>query len=399
MNINRSIKLSKTSEVVLEDHMSPKFSNVVALNARMKVMPILSDYLRHSLNDLKRSVKTVSKQYDIIKLFVNFLMTEPAFENNNEDEALLFASEFYLKKYFEELSSVKELSSVTVANYDAQLHGFYGYIALKGFIDENPYEDGSLVGKGKSKLVSYCSFDEVFALISCTNNERERALIQFVYDSGLRVSEVPRVSVADIKKCTEKTHESIKEDGDVFVTSDYVALDVKGSKGRIQGEYNYRTTKISIPTLNRIKKYHSSPIFKRNIRKFTSNETTPAFLNSEGSPYTASSIAKLFTRVSNRALKRGLITRKITPHKLRHGFAYSVLQSNDEGTQYLDRLVQVQFMLGHRSLSTTQNTYTSIPVEIYKTMTDKNGEPITRAVLMKRLVEKTKIKIKVTDVK
>ena len=32
-------------------------------------------------------------------------------------------------------------------------------------------------------------------------------------------------------------------------------------------------------------------------------------------------------------------------------------------------------------------------------MTDKNGEPITRAVLMKRLVEKTKIKIKVTDVK
>ncbi|EOX4805871.1 tyrosine-type recombinase/integrase [Vibrio alginolyticus] len=78
---------------------------------------------------------------------------------------------------------------------------------------------------------------------------------------------------------------------------------------------------------------------------------------------TKSGISKLFERLSKRARAKGTLNRMITPHKLRHGFAYAVLQSNDDNTQYLDRLVQVQLMLGHTSLKTTQDAY---PVYLWK---------------------------------
>lgn len=378
---------------------SKVFTNVIALDSNMKVMPILTLYLRKSLIKDKLSSATVSKQFDIIKLFVKHRVEVAEEAILNEEQILVLSSEFEIRKYLDYKTNVKGLSSVTVSNYDAQLRRFYAFLYTNNFIITDPYVNGPLAVKSKSNIVDSCSFDELFELISATKNERERALLQFIYDSGLRVSEVPRVTLEDIQQCTERTYESIKKSSDNFAASDYVPLSVRGSKSREQGGWKYRTTRISLPTLNRIKKYHSSPLYKRNIRSFKGIASIPAFLDSEGRPLTKSGISKLFERLSKRARAKGTLNRMITPHKLRHGFAYAVLQSNDDNTQYLDRLVQVQLMLGHTSLKTTQDAYTSIPMEIYREMVDDNGESITRAMMMERLCKKTQLKIKVQDKK
>ncbi|HFQ4918183.1 TPA: tyrosine-type recombinase/integrase [Vibrio vulnificus] len=378
---------------------SKVFTNVIALDSHMKVMPILTLYLRKSLLKDKLSPATVSKQFDIIKLFVRHRVEVDEETILNEEQILVLSSEFEIRKYLDYQSNVKGLSSVTVSNYDAQLGRLYEFLHTNEYIKNNPYDNGSLAVKGKSNIVDSCSFDELFALISVTNSERERTLLQFIYDSGLRVSEVPRVTLEDIQQCTERKYDSIKESSDNFAASDYVPLHVRGSKSREQGEWKFRTTRISLPTLNRIKKYHSSPLYKRNIRSFKGITNTPAFLDSEGKRFTKSGISKLFERLSKRARAKGTLNRMITPHKLRHGFAYAVLQSNDDNTQYLDRLVQVQLMLGHSSLKTTQDAYTSIPVEIYREMVDDNGESLTRAMIMERLCKKTQLKIKIQDKK
>jgi len=97
-------------------------------------------------------------------------------------------------------------------------------------------------------------------------------------------------------------------------------------------------------------------------------------------------------------MEQGHLTRNISPHQLRHGNAYAILQSNDLGTDFLDRLVIVQKNLGHNQLSTTQ-MYTSIPQDIYNSLCDENGDLLTRAEKMKRLSEQTQLKIGIRDVK
>ena len=109
-------------------------------------------------------------------------------------------------------------------------------------------------------------------------------------------------------------------------------------------------------------------------------------------------LSKLLDRVSERAIKRELISKHISPHKLRHGFAYDLLQSPDIGKTYVDRLAVVQKSLGHAYLSSTE-VYTKIPLELYKTITDSDGELITKAERMERLVERTQLKISIKDKK
>lgn len=68
------------------------------------------------------------------------------------------------------------------------------------------------------------------------------------------------------------------------------------------------------------------------------------------------------------------------------------------GSDYLDRLVILQKNLGHNHLNTTQ-IYTSIPQDIYNSMCDEKGDLLTRAEKMKRLSEKTQLKICIKDIK
>jgi len=223
-------------------------------------------------------------------------------------------------------------------------------------------------------------------------------LLQFLYDSGLRRSELPRVTLEDFWNAANFNSEKfIANDSDQPIQANYIPLEVKGSKGRAN-QIKPRWTLISSATIKRIQKYHASLLYKKYARKYTTPAETPAFFNANGTPFTPSSITKLLERVSKRAIKQGRLQRIISPHKLRHGNAYAILQSNDLGTDYLDRLVIVQKSFGHNHLSTTQ-MYTSIPQDIYNSMCDENGELLTRAEKMERLSKATQLKFGIRDIK
>ncbi|RUO24445.1 hypothetical protein CWE09_11320 [Aliidiomarina minuta] len=157
--------------------------------------------------------------------------------------------------------------------------------------NDNPYEDGLISGAAKSRLVEMCSVDELIALLESSDSERERALLQFMYDSGVRRSEVCKINRQQFKDSLDFERRSvIIDDRTLQIPGVYKPFYVAGVKGR-RRETKERNTVVSETSLVRVKRYHSSPLYRKSIKKYGNNG--PAFLNAEGNPYTPSSISKL----------------------------------------------------------------------------------------------------------
>ena len=335
--------------------------------------------------------------------FLNYIRNRSDYSSEETDEVFITVPKYVIQEYLSFLDREEDKSSATVRNRDATIRAFIEFLCnptedREPLRENNPYINGYLSKAPKRTPINACTLDELTVLIESTQSERERALLQFLFDSGIRRSELPRITFQNFKDATSFNSENfISQDSDQPIHPDYVPVAIKGSKGR-GNQIKPRWTLVSVATFKRVQKYHSSPLYKKHIRNFDSPATTPAFLNAEGTSYTASAINKLLERVSRRAIRQGRLSRAISPHKLRHGNAYAILQSNDLGSDYLDRLVIVQKNLGHNQLDTTQ-MYTSIPQDIYNSMCDENGIPLTRAEKMERLTQRTKLKIGMKDIK
>ena len=142
---------------------------------------------------------------------------------------------------------------------------------------------------------------------------RDRALLETLYSTGARVSEVVGLDLCDI------------DDTDAFVR-----LKGKGRKERI--------VPIGEMAIQAIRDYRASlPVTISH-----SDHSVPLFLNHRGGRITTRSVARIVARYSAR-----LTGGAISPHALRHSYATHLL---DEGAD----LRSIQEMLGHASLSTTQ---------------------------------------------
>tara|TARA_R110002126_G_scaffold88837_1_gene212685 strand:- start:31437 stop:32684 length:1248 start_codon:yes stop_codon:yes gene_type:complete len=376
-----------------------EITGVVILNSEMKVLPLVSHYLTFELKYDNVSDGSALTFGNNLGYFVDYLNSHKHYKHYKYDSALLDVQEHTIKEYFVGLKS-EGLSSNTIRNRDASLQSFFSkYLcAPRGNRPElrkdNPYQNGLLSGAPKSKQIEMCNQDELIALLRCTPNERERALLQFMYDSGVRRSEIPRVKKSHIEAAINSSRNRLIVDDDtISIPSEYSAVHIEGSKGR-RREIKPRNTIVSRETLLRVTRYHSTPLYRNKSRKFGSDK--PAFLNAEGNSYNSSSISKLLERVSKRAIKRNLINRLISPHMLRHGFAGEVLRSPDLGKDAIDRLVIVQRCLGHASIVTTQ-VYTNLPFDIYGKLMNSDGEILTRSQIMSRIWTATKKIIKLSD--
>ncbi|MGR5151212.1 tyrosine-type recombinase/integrase [Photobacterium swingsii] len=391
---------SSTFEILQSEQ---RFTAVAAFDSDMKLLPLVSEFLSIQLQRGNIS-DTTAKTYGLnLIYFIDYLKKLDLFKDDELDSCLLDVQRYKFEEYCAYLKSDKGLASTTIRNRDATYKAFYddflcadlnGRNALRV---DNPYEEGLVTGAPNQAGIEMCSINEFSALLQCSYCERERALIQFMYDSGLRRSEVPRVTKSQVSKALSENARAVVLDEFNFVyPSDYKRFYVAGSKGR-KREIKPRFTIISTDTLVRVARYHSSPLYRKTSKKFGSE--APAFLNAEGGKYTPSSINKLLLKLSKRALKRGLITRPIAPHMLRHGFAGTLLRSPDLGNDAVDRLVILQQCLGHADLKTT-NIYTGIPYELFGQYIDKDtGEIVPRCKLMGKMWKKTKKAIKLGDVK
>lgn len=376
----------------------------VVFNDQNQILPHISAFLTEKLKQGKYSQLTVKTYARNLFYFYKYLSARPEFESLRLDEAFLVVQKHVLVEYFAELKQVGRLSSSTIRNRDATLQMFFkDYLCAHEshrpvLRRKNPYLNGLLSPAPKTRLVKACSILEVKHLMECSSLERERALLQFIFDSGLRRSEVGRITVEDIDAALNiDGHQTGLGICAAASNSEYAPLLVKGSKGR-NGETKPRYTLVTKETLIRIKRYHGTPLFKKYALKISPKDPIPAFFNADGRPYTAKCISKLLETVSKRAITKKKIKVQISPHKLRHGIAYVVLQSPDHGVDPLDRLVLLQKMLGHSNLDTTE-MYTRIPHEIIADMRGGAKSNRNRAELMRELTKETSLKIKATDKK
>lgn len=377
----------------------------VLIGSDEQLQPLSSDYLCRNLRKNLLADESTTSYASRLSYLLDYLRTQVEFEGSDRDEALLSVSVGRLEQYLADLNKAG-LAPKTVQGRDAAHHHFFHKYLCKRFDErppfreDNPYADG-FIWSGKANalgIVQPCSMDELEQLILHAEWERERCVIQAIYDTGVRKSEVPRITLQAVRDALNFQRLLFVTTGDVTpLKAPYCPLHIQGSKGK-KNQINPRITLVSRTTLERIEEYHKTPLYRRFAKEYPTPEETPAFFNALGEPYTKKNVEKLFERVSKRAMKKGTIRRQISPHKLRHGGAYAILHSPDLGKDYLDRMGTLMKSWGHKNPETSEG-YTLIPMDIYQMLAEPNSVMRTKASEMELLRNRTTKRIRLGDKK
>lgn len=224
------------------------------------------------------------------------------------------------RNYINFLYDKKDKAS-TIARKISALRSYYKYLSNYG-IENYSFSLLKLPKKGKRlpKYFEYNELEELFLVpdINTPLGERDRLIIEMLYASGIRVSELVNIKLDNIS-----------------FDSKTIRILGKGNKERI-AYYNNVTAKY-------LDKYLSDGRVKLN-----SNNSDYLFLNYRGGHLTTRGVEKIL----NKIIDNTALNKHITPHMLRHSFATHLL---NEGCD----LLSVQELLGHASLSAT-NIYTHI---------------------------------------
>lgn len=230
-----------------------------------------------------------------------------------------------------------KVKKVTIARKVAALRSFFKYLLREEKIKVNP---AVLVQAPPSEkyIPAFLSVDEMFALLAAPFKQdalglRDRAIIEFFYSSGIRLSELTGLNM-----------------GDIDFNRVLMKIRGKGKKERI--------VPVGEPALLAMRDY----LGKRGelLKGGRENDANvPIFISRSGSRLTTRSVA----RVLDRYVHLSGINRKISPHTLRHTFATHLMDAGAD-------LRAIQELLGHESLSTTQK-YTSVSVSRLMEVYDK----------------------------
>lgn len=216
----------------------------------------------------------------------------------------------------------------------SSLRCFYRFLLLEGKVACNP---AALLAmpKREQMLPNFLSVDDVFRVLEAPGDDtfiraRDRAMLECLYGSGLRVSELVGLSLKDVK-------------------IDLQVLRVWG-KGRKE-----RIVPFGDKARQALEKYlvHREELLRRRdpAEEGGRAQEGPLFLNRSGGRLTTRSVARRLDGYV-RALR---LPREVSPHALRHSFATHLLDSGAD-------LRAIQELLGHASLATTQR-YTHLSLD------------------------------------
>lgn len=222
----------------------------------------------------------------------------------------------------------------TVARKLASVRSFFQFCLKKRWLEDNPAKVVA-TPKQEKHVPSFLSEEEMAHFLDLpqrTDNVldlRDRALLELLYATGMRVGEIVGMNVEDVNFAERL----IKVRG-------------KGKKERLLPFG--RKAEVSLRSYFRLR----SLINKGKI------EERPLFLNYRGKRLTSRSVE----RIVDKYIRRAALRRKISPHSLRHSFASHLLSRGAD-------LRVIQELLGHESLATTQK-YTHIDLrqllEVYR---------------------------------
>jgi len=226
------------------------------------------------------------------------------------------------------------MSHTSSARCLSAIRGWLRFLRQEHVIDVDPAV-GLMSSRRGLKLPKTLSQHEVTALLDLpTQNTREdsrdRAMVELLYATGLRVSELVSVEVGKINL----------DVGYLFVTG-------KGSKERVVPMNDHAREAV---------RHYLHEVRPRLLKQRTSRFL---FVTTRGTPMTRQAFWKLLRR----RVRRAGITKTISPHMLRHSFATHLLEGGAD-------LRSVQAMLGHATIATTQ-IYTHVERERLKHVHDR----------------------------
>ena len=225
----------------------------------------------------------------------------------------------------------RELKKSSISRKLATIRSFFKYLHREGFVQKNP---AKLVASPRvpRTLPRFLDIDKAFSLMDTPRGEtfkpaRDKAILELLYSSGLRVSELTSLDVVD--------------------------LDIKESLVRVKGKgRKERIVPIGSMAMEALQNYLPERI---SIKK----KSPALFLNNRGGRLTQRSVRRILVNYSRMINLKG----DIGPHTLRHTFATHLLH---EGAD----LRSIQELLGHSSLSTTQK-YTHVDIRHLADVYDK----------------------------
>lgn len=222
----------------------------------------------------------------------------------------------------------KGMKDRTLSHNLIVIKNFYKYLYRIGEIKESPIQTIELP-KLKKALPHVLSVEEVDKILDIELNDkydyRNKAMLELMYSSGLRISELVNLKIQDID-----------------LSENIVRVCGKGSKERIIPIGDYAT--------NYLKIYINE--YRRGFIKKQVNDYL--FLNSRGNNISRQALFKLIKQI----IRDKNIKKDVSPHTLRHSFATHMLENGAD-------LRSIQELLGHSDISTTQ-IYTHVSNRVLK---------------------------------
>lgn len=217
------------------------------------------------------------------------------------------------------------LSAKTQARLLSSVHSFYRFLLYHHYIEQDPSEllEMPRIEKHLPEVLTVQEIDDMIAHIDMSKPEghRNRAIIEMLYGSGLRVSELTELRLSNL----------YRQEG-------YMRIIGKGNKQRL------------VPISPEADKQLSYWLEDRNKLDIKPEATDIVFLNHYGRQLTRAMIFTIVKRLAQAAD----IRKTISPHTLRHSFATHLLQNGAD-------LRIIQQLLGHESIVTTE-IYTHINI-------------------------------------
>lgn len=206
------------------------------------------------------------------------------------------------------------------------VRSFYRFLLYHNYIDQDPSEllEGPRKEVHLPEVLSVEEIDQLVGSIDLSSHEghRNRAIIEMLYGSGLRVSELTALKLSNI-----------------YRSEHYMLIEGKGSKQRL------------VPISPVAEKWFQYWLQDRALWPISPGSEDYAFLNRRGAPLTR---VMVFTIIKRLCQAAG-IRKNISPHTLRHSFATHMLQNGAD-------LRIIQQLLGHEDITTTE-IYTHVEVQ------------------------------------
>lgn len=271
---------------------------------------LLARYVDHLRAERNLSPYTVRNYRDDVWEFLRFLQGAGIESPSAVDRVVLRRYLAWLEK--------RGRARASIARKMAEVRSFFRFLVREGLVERNPLQNVSSP-KVEKRLPVFLTNKEVAGLVedpeeTSPAGQRDRALLELLYAAGIRVSEVAGLDL-----------------GDISLERKEVRVRGKGSKERI--------ALMGVPAAAAISLY-----LKQGRPHLVGRRPVAAlFLNRKGGRLSQRSVQALVRKYARDVD----ITKRVTPHVLRHTFATHLLDGGAD-------LRSVQELLGHEKLGTTQ---------------------------------------------